>query len=74
MNNDLFESLKGKTREERIEMFKNCKSDFLGAEDLEAVNGGACGAKPENPGSEECPYRGSWVSSFGYVCDGEVVC
>ncbi|SCW61631.1 hypothetical protein SAMN02910456_02193 [Ruminococcaceae bacterium YRB3002] len=73
MDKNLIESMKGKSREERAEMFKANKDAFLGADDLAAVNGGA-GASAENPNSDECPYKGSWVSSFGYICNGEVVC
>ena len=72
-----FDALKEMSREERAEYFKKNKSDLLG-DVLSAVNGGtakslASGGK-ENPNSEECPYNGNWVSSFGYVCDGQRVC
>lgn len=72
MNEKLVELLKGKSREEREEIFKNNRSRLLD-ESLNAVNGGN-GAEVENPNSEECPYNGNWVSSFGYVCDGIVQC
>lgn len=66
--------LKGMSREARSEYFQKNKSDFLDSL-LDSVNGGAtrAGGK-ENPNSEEVPYNGNWVSSFGYVCDGETIC
>jgi len=66
--------LKGMSREARSEYFQKNKSDFLDGL-LDSVNGGAtrAGGK-ENPNSEEVPYNGLWVSSFGYVCDGETIC
>lgn len=66
--------LKGMTREARSEYFQKNKSDFLDGL-MDSVNGGAtrAGGK-ENPNSEEVPYNGNWVSSFGYVCDGETIC
>ena len=72
-NKELIESLKGKSREERAEALKSNKSQFLGACDLEAVNGGT-GAVAANPNSEECPYKRCWFTSFGYICNGEEVC
>ncbi len=66
------DALKGKSREERAEYFKEHKSEIMD-ETLTSVNGGT--AEPrENPNSEEVPYNGNWISSFGYVCDGEEIC
>lgn len=68
------DALKEMSREERGDYFKKNKSDLLGGI-LSAVNGGtAKSAGKENPNSEECPYNGNWVSSFGYVCDGQRIC
>lgn len=65
-------ALKGMDREERAIYFKGHKSEIMD-EMLTSVNGGT--AEPgENPNSEEVPYKGNWISSFGYVCDGEVMC
>ena len=72
MNKELFESLKGKSREERAEMFRNNKSEFLAPEDLEKVNGGVESGL-ENPNSDDV-FNGNWLSSFGFVCRGEVLC
>lgn len=66
------DALKGMDREERAEYFKKHKSDMMD-DVLTTVNGGA--SEPvENPNSEEVPYKGNWISSFGYVCDGEEIC
>ena len=73
MNQKLVENLKGMSREERMAFFTEHKSDFISLSDVSSVNGGA-GAEVENPNSEECPYEGNWISSDGYVCNGEVVC
>jgi len=72
MNKDLLKQAAGKSREERAKLLSEYRSS-LKDDDLAGVNGGLGGAV-ENPNSEECPYGGNWVSSFGYVCDGEVVC
>lgn len=72
MNEKLVEMLKGKSREERKGLFMSNRSALLD-ESLDAVNGGN-GTDVENPNSEECPYKGNWVSSFGYVCNGKVQC
>ena len=71
----LLETLKGKSREERKVYFEELKTELLDAA-LESVNGGrvlAAAESGENPDSD-CPYEGNWVSSFGFVCRGEVVC
>ena len=73
MDGIILEALKGKSREERKAYFEEHKTELLDAA-LEKVNGGAAYAQPgENPDSD-CPYAGSWASSFGFVCDGHVVC
>ena len=74
MDKSFFEELKGKTREERAEMLKNNKDVALCLDELGAVNGGNNERANMNPNSSECPYLGNWVSSFGYICRGEVVC
>ncbi len=73
MDSSLFKSLEGLSREERKQLFDDSKSKALCCDDLSSVNGGT-GASDQNPNSEECPYAGNWVSSPGYICDGEVVC
>lgn len=68
------EAMKGMSREEREEYFKNNKSQFIETI-LTAVNGGAAkSAGRENPDSEQCPYKNCWFSSFGFICDGEQIC
>ena len=64
MDKSFFEKLKGKTREERAELLKNNKDVALCLDELSAVNGG----------NNERANLGNWVSSFGYICRGEVVC
>ena len=44
----------------------------LGFSDLDRVNG-ANGANQENPNSET-PYKGNYYSSYGFICEGEVIC
>ena len=74
MNKKLLESMKGMSREERMEYFKAHKSE-LPESSLDTVNGGAASAKTnENPMSDIVPYKDRWISSWGYICDGEVVC
>ncbi|MBR2760009.1 MAG: hypothetical protein IKD66_02460 [Solobacterium sp.] len=75
MANKIMEQLKGMSKEERIPFFKAHKSE-LAETVLHSVNGGT-GNDAEliaNPNSEECPFEGNWISSDGYVCNGEVVC
>lgn len=55
-------------------MLKNNKDVALCLDELGAVNGGNNERANMNPNSSECPYLGNWVSSFGYICRGEVVC
>ena len=69
MDQALIESMKGKSREERAEFFKNHKVELLSAADLKSVNGGAT----TNPKSE-VPFGGNWWSSWGYVCNGDRFC
>ena len=71
MNKRLFEEMKGKSREERAAIIEKDGLN-LSTEDLNAVNGGV--AEVENPNSDICPYKGNWISSWGYVCEGEEVC
>ena len=69
MDNNIIESLKGKSREERMEFFNsNSKETLFGlsADELSNVNGGD-GAKLENPDSEGI-YKGNYYTSWGYVC------
>ena len=78
MDKNIFEEMKGKTREERQAMLANKEDIALCLDELSAVNGGyAVGwDHPEtmNPNSTECPYLGNWISSFGYICGGHQVC
>ncbi len=71
MDTKFIESLKGKSREERLALFKNGKEKF--AESLlEEVNGG--GAAVHNPNSDFSPHTLAWPSSFGFICNDERVC
>ena len=74
MNKKMLESMKNMSREERMEFFKAHKSELLESA-LTAVNGGTYQPKTnENPMSDIVPYKDRWISSWGYICDGEVVC
>ena len=75
MNKKMLESMKNMSREERLDFLKAHKSEFLESV-LETVNGGAVngGRTNENPNSDIVPYKDRWISSWGYICDGEVVC
>ena len=71
MNLKFMESLKGKSREERRELFMKGKEKF--AESLlEEVNGGKQAV--HNPNSDFSPHTLAWPSSFGFICNDEVVC
>ncbi len=65
-------SLKEKSREERAQFFNSSKVELMD-ELLDAVNGGTTAAMGENPNSEAA-YGNHWFSSFGYVCNGTVIC
>jgi len=58
-------------REERKCFLENNKPE-LSDNMLDAVNND-CGTEVENPDSD-CPYKGNWISSEGFVCKGEVQC
>ncbi len=60
MDAKLLESIKGKSREERVAFF-NAHKDELCLNDLSAVSGG------DNENSS-CPYHGVYYTSLGYVC------
>lgn len=72
MEKEILESLKGKSREERAEYFKEHKSEIMDA-DLESVSGGTAAAV-ENPNSDVPDGNDNWISSFGYVCRGRRMC
>ena len=74
MDQNLLNSMKGMSREERLEYFKAHKTELMDSQ-LAAVNGGARASshKGENPNSD-VPYNGNWISSYGFVCHGEVIC
>ena len=74
MNKKMLESMKNMSREERMEFFKAHKAELMESA-LDSVNGGAYQPKTnENPMSDIVPYKDRWISSWGYICDGEVVC
>lgn len=72
MDHSVVEQMKGMSREDRKAFFSSNKS-ALSSSALSCVNGGE-GSEKQNPNSEECPYQGNWISSDGYICDGEVIC
>ncbi|SCW61643.1 hypothetical protein SAMN02910456_02194 [Ruminococcaceae bacterium YRB3002] len=74
MDKSIIESMKGKSREERMEFFEKNKAEILAlsGEDLENVNGGA-GADDGNPNSEGF-WGGNYYTSWGYMCQGIVKC
>ena len=78
MDKKLLESMKGLSREERMAMIKSASSQLLDDSSLDSVNGGASYVTDEgtnwNPNSDIIPFKGNWISSRGYICDGEVVC
>ncbi len=62
--------LKSMSREERMEYFKAHKTELMD-KTLEKVNGGAATVMlGENPNSE-CPYKGCYYTSWGWVCDDD---
>ena len=73
MDKMILSQMKNLNREERMEFLKGNKSVLLDGK-LSAVNGGTDGEQVENPNSESIPYKGNWLSSDGYVCNGEVIC
>ena len=72
MEKALLESLKGKSREERMAYFNEHKSELLD-ETLEFVSGG----KDKNPNTEsrgDDDGNGNYYTSCGWTCQGEVRC
>jgi hypothetical protein len=41
---------------------------------LEEVNGGGAKRAVHNPNSDFSPHTLAWPSSFGFICNDEVVC
>ena len=72
MDTTTLASLKEKSREERAQFFNSSKVELMD-ELLNAVNGGTTAAMGENPNSE-ASHNNCWFSSFGYVCNGTVIC
>ena len=74
MNKDLLSQMRSLRREERLDFFKLNKSSLLDSA-LSAVNGGkAAGGERKNPNSDIIPFEDNWMSSDGYICNGEVIC
>lgn len=75
MDENMIESFKGKSREERMEFFNSNKEDILSLSisDLDSVNGGS-GADLSNPNSEGVDGRGNYWTSWGYTCRGVEKC
>lgn len=72
MDQKVIDEVKGLSREERSAFFNEHKAELF-EDALASVNGGILRSTPENPDSE-CPYKGNWYTSFGYVCKGETIC
>ena len=74
MNKKMRESMKGMSREERAVYLQEHKAELVDSL-LASVNGGAAKAKTDqNPNSDIVPYKDRWITSWGYICDGEEVC
>ena len=75
IDKELLESLRGKSREERLAYFNEHKSELLD-KDLSAVNGGKAGMSPDmqNPDSDVPDPGGAYYSSWWFVCEGEFIC
>ena len=79
MASNFHSEIKDMSREERAKFFQEHKSEILKLKELDSVNGGlafgnAADRNVKNPGSAEVPFEGNWYSSFGFVCDGQVIC
>ncbi len=75
MDKELLESLKGKSREERLAYFNEHKSEFLDST-LESVSGGY-DLKDRNPNTEsrgDNDGNGNYYTSWGWTCQGVVRC
>jgi hypothetical protein len=75
MDKELLESLKAKSREERMEYFNAHKSELLD-DSLEAVSGGR-DLGDRNPNTEsrgDDDGNGNYYTSWGWTCQGEVRC
>ena len=70
MDNNILESLKGKSREERIAYLNANKDSFcaLSEDDLSKVSGGGTPSEDQNPNSSGIDRNGNYISSWGYVC------
>ena len=75
MEKELLESLKGKSREERMAYFNEHKSELLD-DSLEFVSGGHDEMPEEyrNPNSDVPDYFGNWMSSWNFICRGQEIC
>ena len=74
----MLEAMKGLSREERLAMIKSKSPRLMDDSSLDAVNGGAEYVNDDgshwNPNSDIVPFMGNWISSRGYICDGEISC
>ena len=62
MEKELLETLKAKSREERLSYFNEHKSELLDE------------AEYRNPDSEVPDRFGNWLSSWNFVCRGREIC
>ena len=75
MEKEMLESLKKMSREERLEYFKEHKSEIMD-ESLKEVSGGSV-IKGRNPNTEsrgDDDGNGNYYTSWGWTCQGEVRC
>ncbi len=68
IDEELLESMKGKSREERTAFFLAHKTELLDDEMLK-VNGGAAGGYT-NPNSDVPDANGNYWTSWGFICKG----
>lgn len=75
MEKELLESLRAKSREERMAYFNEHKTELLD-DALESVSGGHDEMPEEyrNPNSDVPDYFGNWMSSWNYICRGQEIC
>lgn len=76
MEKELLESLRAKSREERMAYFAEHKSELM-EDALSNVNGGEKRTYPEeyaNPNSDVPDPFGTYYSSWYFVCRGTNIC
>lgn len=72
MDKEMLKALKGKSREEKAAYLKEHKIELK--DDALAAAGGGYDIPEGNPDSEVPDANNNYISSWGYVCEGEVMC